>query len=222
MPLKPERLRNLITGGRMLQVKKGQIFQTTDQETRVFYLRSGFVKRYLIKADGTLGVQNIYGEGEIFPITFAFRSLVSINLNNNQEIYYYEAMEKSILFYIKGSDLVAATEEDPLLYKDLMIVSGNRLRQDIYHLENMTLPVVYKRLCHMLIYLADEHGVKLKQGTKIPIGLTQQDLADVLNATRETVSIAMNKLKSLGIVDDKRNIIILSKEKLCKEIYDNE
>ncbi len=220
MPLMPETLRALITGGRMLQVKKGQIFQTTDQESRVFYLRSGYVKRYLIKSDGSLGVQNIYGEGDVFPITFAYRYLLDINLNNDNETYYYEAMEKSIMFYIKATDLVAATEKDPLLYKDLFIVSGNRLRADIHHLENMTLPIVYKRLCHMLLHFAQDYGVKIKEGTKIPLTLTQQDLADFLNATRETVSIAMTKLKQQKIVLDKRNLIIISVEKLTAEIYE--
>jgi hypothetical protein len=75
----------MMLSGRKYKLSKGQIIQSTD-DRRVFnYLVTGYVKRYLITNDGSLGVQVIYGPGDVFPITLAFSVLFDQTINESPE-----------------------------------------------------------------------------------------------------------------------------------------
>src|SRR5512132_4366066 len=96
-------LREMMMEGRKFNLGKGQIIQSTD-DRRVFnLLTQGYVKRYLIGNDGSLGVQVIYGPGDVFPITLAFSILFNQEVSESPETYYYETMTEAELYTINES-----------------------------------------------------------------------------------------------------------------------
>ncbi|HET6863980.1 MAG TPA: Crp/Fnr family transcriptional regulator [Candidatus Saccharimonadales bacterium] len=214
-----DRLKDMICTGRKFNISKGQIIQSTD-DRRVFnYITEGYVKRYLIGNDGNLGVQVVYGPGDVFPITLAFSALFDQQINESPEVYYYEAMSDGEIFTINEADLKAKVEADPKLYRDLMAVSGKRLHSTLHGLENLTLKSSYFRVAHELYYLALRFGHKTNTGTKILIPLTHQDLADILSLTRETVSTAMAELRKNKLISTGKSIVVLDMDKLKEEAY---
>src|SRR3954468_10945355 len=113
-------IKEMMLAGRKFNLTKGQIIQSTD-DRRVFnYIVSGYVKRYLIANDGSLGVQVIYGPGDVFPITLAFSILFDQSINESPETYYYESMTEAEIYTINESDLKESVEANPRLYRDLM------------------------------------------------------------------------------------------------------
>jgi CRP-like cAMP-binding protein len=188
-------LKEMMLKGRRFKLTKNQIIQSTD-DRRVFnYIVSGYVKRYLIANDGSLGVQVIYGPGDVFPITLAFSILFDQAINESPETYYYESMTEAEIYTINETDLKENVENNPKLYRDLMAVSGK------------------------LLYMAQRFGEETKEGVKICIPLTHQDLADILSLTRETVSTCMVQLREKGLIKTGKNIYVVDLEKLEEEAY---
>ncbi|HET7827599.1 MAG TPA: Crp/Fnr family transcriptional regulator [Candidatus Saccharimonadales bacterium] len=213
------RLQNMMLDGRKFSLSKGQIIQSTE-DRRVFnYLTEGYVKRYLIANDGTLGVQVIYGPGDVFPITLAFSILFDQQISESPEVYYYEAITDGEIYTVNEADLKEKVEADPNLYRDLMAISGKRLHSTLHGLENLTLKSSYFRVAHELHYLALRFGKKESKGTKLLIPLTHQDLADILSLTRETVSTAMAQLRKNNLIKVDKNIIVPDMVKLEAEAY---
>ena len=219
--LKPsERLVNMMGSGRNYKIPKGQIIQSTD-DRRVFnYLKSGFVKRYLISNDGSYGVQVIYGPEDMFPITLAFSAVFNRNINESPETYYYEAMTDVELYTIDEATLNEAIQKDPELYKDLFGICGVRLHSTLHGLENLTLSNSYHRVAHEILFLAKKFGAKKAKGTEIQVQLTHQDLADILSLTRETVSTAMVQLRKNKLITTGKNISVPDMAKLEEEAHD--
>jgi CRP-like cAMP-binding protein len=212
-------LKEMMFKGRKFKLAKGQIIQSTD-DRRVFnYITSGYVKRYLIANDGSLGVQVIYGPGDVFPITLAFSILFDQTINESPETYYYEAVTEVEVHTINESELKDSVEDNPRLYRDLMSVAGKRLHSTLHGLENLTLKNSYHRVAHELLYLGQRFGEQKSNGVKILIPLTHQDIADILSLTRETVSTCMVQLRDKKLISTNKNIIIRDMEKLEEEAY---
>jgi CRP-like cAMP-binding protein len=214
-----DELKSMMLKGRHFNLGKGQIIQSTD-DRRVFnYITKGYVKRYLISNDGTLGVQVIYGPGDVFPITLAFSALFDQEINESPETYYYEAVTELELYTVNEDILKDMVESNPQLYRDLMSVAGKRLHSTLHGLENLTLKNSYHRVAHELFYLAQRFGEQKAGGTKILISLTHQDLADILSLTRETVSTCMVQLREKGLIKTNKSIMITDMKKLQEEAY---
>lgn len=179
----------------------------------------GYVKRYLISNEGNYGVQVIYGPGDIFPITLAYSALFNRNINEGPETYYYEAMTEVELHTIDELDMVEQIEQNPILYRDLFAISGNRLHSTLHGLENLTLKTSYQRVAHELLYLAKNFGDKKAAGTVIAVPMTHQDIADILSLTRETVSTAMVQLRKKKLITTGKSIVVPDLEKLADEAF---
>ncbi len=213
-------LTGLLLKGRQYKIPKGQIIQSTE-DRRVFNLLSkGYVKRYLISNDGTYGVQVLYGPQDIFPITLAFSAVFDRDINESPETYYYEAMTDVEIYTVDEVVLKEAVDSNPILYKDLFAIAGERLHSTLHGLENLTLSNSYHRVAHEIVYIAKRFGKKSSKGLTIEVSLTHQDLADILSLTRETVSTAMVQLRKNKLIVTDKNILVPDLEKLEDEAHD--
>src|SRR5579863_7589429 len=80
--------------GRQYKVAKGQVLQSSEDRKVFNLVLDGYIKRYLISNDGSIGVQVLYGPGDLFPITLAFKSLFGLEITESPEVYYYETMSE--------------------------------------------------------------------------------------------------------------------------------
>jgi CRP-like cAMP-binding protein len=214
----PELHKLLMTGKRSKRAK-GQIIQSTEGQRTINLVESGFIKRYLISNTGSLGVEVIYGKGDIFPLTLMFKTLFNQDIYEGPEVYFYEAMCETKIFTIDISTLQEAVEKNPLLYRDLLTESGRRLHSTLNGLENLALKSSYRRVAHQLVYFGSQFGEQKLSGTKILIPFTHQDLADVLSLTRETVSTCIAKLRDKNLIKTGKYIVIPDIEKLKDEAH---
>jgi len=60
-----------------------------------------------------------------------------------------------------------------------------------------------------LLELAEQYGQKHALGIFIGISLTQQDLASIIGATRESVTVVLGDLKSEGLIQVARQKIFI-------------
>jgi CRP/FNR family transcriptional regulator, cyclic AMP receptor protein len=70
---------------------------------------------------------------------------------------------------------------------------------------------VTERLAHLLLHLADTYGVKDAEGVLIGAAFTHADLAHMVGATRQWVTISLKRLQDQGIVVSRKSRIVIRK-----------
>jgi len=214
------KLTKLIRGGMRQTYKREEPIFDTGNMDGIYQVASGFVKRFEIMNNGAINVQGIYGRGDVFSLTYVFKLMQHRKIYNGPETYYYEALGSTTVYKLLGTDLKAALEKDPLLYRDLFSIAGDHFSSDIYLLENQSLPTAEKRVAHLLSFYIECYGKQRRDGIHLIAPLTQQDVADILSLTRETVSLAISSLRENGILANSRKIIVPDKQKLSAAAYE--
>lgn len=195
---------NLLSRGRLLRFKKNQVISSTSDKDVIMLVIKGYVKRYFITDSGSLGVQIVYGPQDVFSLT-KILNLLGQSIYDGPEVYYYETMSDTQVYAMDINTFFEAVEKDPLLYKDLFAEAGYHLKTCVHSIENISLGNTYSRVAHELLFNAKEFGDDTKEGVRLALPLTHQDIADILGTTRETVSKAIIKLRQEGVIDDIRH-----------------
>ena len=201
------------------KVSKGEVLHASDQPATLILLVSGFVKRYFISKRGDLGVQAIYGEGDVFPLTVVFQVLFDLDIYQGPEVYYYEAVTDLKIQTLDPDRLGHIARADPMLYGALLKNAGLRFHSNIQFLENLRLHGAYAKTAHQLAYFGQRFGEKVPEGIRIKLPLTHQDIADIIGTTRETVTASIIRLRDSGLIKTDHNILILDPEKLTAAAY---
>ena len=68
---------------------------------------------------------------------------------------------------------------------------------------------VTDRLAHLLLHLVDAYGIKVPDGTLIAAAFTHADLAHMVGATRQWVTISLKRLQEQGVVVCRKSQIIV-------------
>ncbi len=212
-------LHRLLEGGRHYKLAKKQILQTTEDRQVVNLVIDGYIKRYIILNDGSIGVQITYGPGDVFPLTIVFKTLFDQSLYTGPEVFYYETLTDSEIASVSASDLCEEVKKSPKLYQDLLQEAGVHLESCVHSLENVALKNSQKRVAHQLNFFAKNFGHKTSRGTVINAPFTHQDLADILSLTRETISTAMVQLRKKNLILTEKEIIVPDLAKLEEEAY---
>ena len=212
-------LRALLSSGTLVKVPKGDSLPSSDSRQQVALIKSGFVKRFLITEDGSLGIQIIYGRGDFFPLTLLYKLLLDQDIYTGPEVYHYKAMTDCQLYTMRPEEFVKKVQENPRIYRDLFSEAGQHLASCIHRLENMTMPNAEKRVAHILLFYGQKYGHDETNGVKLTLNMTQQDIADILSVTRETVSAAMRELKQAKLITGSREIVIHDIQKLQDHAY---
>lgn len=208
--------------GRLIKTQRKQVIQTSDSQRAFYLVKSGYIKRYLIRNDGTLSTDVIYGPGDVFSLLLIFRVLFDREILDSPEIYYYEALTEGVeLLSLPADDLREAVQTSPILYRDLLNEAGKRMTYETHGLENIAMKEAYKRVAHQLEYYARQFGEEKGGLVTIIPPLTHQDIADILSITRETVSTCMARLRRQKLIVVKgRQIVVCDLQKLHDEAYD--
>lgn len=76
---------------------------------------------------------------------------------------------------------------------------------------------ITERLAHLLLHLCDLYGLPEDDGTVIAATFTHADLAHMVGATRQWVTISLKRLSDQGVVTTKRGqIVVLRPEALAQ------
>lgn len=179
----------------------------------------GYVKRYKIGNDGSLGVQIVYGPQDVFSLTKAYRLLLDQSLYDGPEVYYYSAMSDAQLYCLEGEAFATAVGENPMIYRELFSEAGHHLKTCVHSIENISLPNAYARVAHQLLFFAKEFGERTPEGISPRMPLTHQDIADILGITRETATMSIIKLRKEGLISNDRQFSVLDFEGLEEAAY---
>jgi CRP/FNR family transcriptional regulator, cyclic AMP receptor protein len=75
-----------------------------------------------------------------------------------------------------------------------------------------------ERLAHLLLHLIDLYGVEEREGTLIAASFTHADLAHMIGATRQWVTMSFRRFSELGILDAHGTNIVIKRASLLTKI----
>jgi len=79
---------------------------------------------------------------------------------------------------------------------------------------------ITQRLAHLLLHLVDAYGIKQADGTFIAAAFTHADLAHMVGATRQWVTISLQRLQDQGILLCRRSQIVVRRRDALVEMRD--
>lgn len=203
-------LEEVFNGSPVLSYDKHQIIiHADDIPSDIFYLKNGFVKKTALLENGREITLRLYKPGSFFPLVWAFTNIDNFFYTTVTSVELQKAPRDTFVSYIQ-------THPDALfdLTKQILISEHELFTNIVHALSGDS----YHRVVASLVLCAKRFGVKEKKDMRITVPLTHQNIAEITGMTRETVSLAMLKLKKKKIItSSNRAIVIRNIEALEKE-----
>lgn len=183
------------------------VFHENDPASAFYMVKSGKVKIYKVSRDGREQVLAILGDGQIFGDVPTF--------DGGPYPATAATMEDSQIYLIRRDDLLEVVRRHPEIAIQIIAVLGQRLRQALELVRDLSFKQVPHRLAGLLLKLAEQYGEEKDGGVLINISLSRQELADIVGTSRETVTRELKKMERSGLVGiERRQITILDREEL--------
>jgi CRP-like cAMP-binding protein len=77
---------------------------------------------------------------------------------------------------------------------------------------------ITQRLAHLLLHLVELYGFKEAEGTLIAAAFTHADLAHMVGATRQWVTISLKRMQDRGVVRNRRSQIVICRPDVLEEM----
>jgi CRP-like cAMP-binding protein len=124
-------------------------------------------------------------------------------------------LEQVELLLITRTDFLALLEQHPRMAIVLLRVLARRLRHAVAQQAQLGTHDVVGRLAQRLVELCDRFGQTEERGVEIDLGMSQEELASWIGASREGASKAFGVLRALRIVETgRRHVTVLDVEAL--------
>ena len=211
--LADEDIRELMAVAKRRTFRSGEvIFHREDPGLVLYVIKEGKVKISLISPEGQEISLVVFGKGECFG-EFAILD----GLPRSADAV---AMEKVECYTLQRSDFHQAIMKNPKIAIQVMEVLSKRLRSTDQMVEDLIFLDVYGRVAKKLLELAEAHGTKVEDGIRIDVRLTQQELASMVGASRESVNKVMGYFTDKNFIStDKHKITLHRISELKRRIY---
>ncbi len=188
--------------------RKGRIiFMEGEPGEAVFFVKAGRVKISKQTSDGREHILHFINPGDVFAEVVMF--------GDGTYPATAEVVEDSTIGLIRNVDMERIIQENPGIALGFLKIMARRLRISQQQLIELALLDTTRRAASMLLFLASEQGTKTDQGIEIDISLTNQDLANLIGTSRETVNRILSDFRRQKAISVNRGrVTILDKYKL--------
>ena len=203
-----ENSRALIDSMNPVAFARGDVlFHEGDPGDRLFVIRSGKIKLGRRSSDGRENLLSIQGPGEMFGELSLF--------DPGPRTATATVVADAELVELAHTDLVAWLEQHPTVAKHLLKALAHRLRRTNEALADLVFSDVPGRVAKALLDLATRFGQPTDEGVRVAHDLTQEELAQLVGASRETVNKALADFAARGWVRrEGRAVVLLDADRL--------
>jgi CRP/FNR family cyclic AMP-dependent transcriptional regulator len=200
-------LRASMTG---VKLSRGQVlFKEGDEGDRLFVVVDGKLKLGTTSNDGRENLLSILGPGDMFGELSLF--------DPGPRTATATAVVDSKLLTLANDQVIGWVKEHPQVSLQLLGRLAQRLRKANDVLSDLVFADVPGRVAKAIIELGKRFGAKKDDGLHVNHELTQEELAQLVGASRETVNKALADFASRGWVKlEPRAVIVLDYERLVK------
>jgi CRP/FNR family transcriptional regulator, cyclic AMP receptor protein len=181
----------------------GAMILTAEQPGEVAYIiLEGTLKVSTIQGNGRELTLALLGPGEIVgELALADRAARSADVT---------ALEPAVLVWLDRGTFERLRREIPGITENLLRLLARRLRLANAQLQAMATLDVHGRVARQLLTLADVLGEEVADGVRIPLRITQSDLAALVGATRVRVNeVLVGFTRRRHIAVDRRHRITI-------------
>jgi methanogenic corrinoid protein MtbC1 len=190
-------------GHREVRHKGEMLFWQGDPVDVIYVLISGTVKSFSVSAEGKTYTYGFAGPGDILG---ASEFLLVKEYDTMAEVA--EACE---LITIPARDFEQEFSQNPILAQILVRNLAKSVRTMSSQVRELGFLDVQQRLKQRLIELAQEYGIVTKEGIRIDLDITHEEIGELVAANRVTITSYLNEFKRRGYLwKDGRSLIILS------------
>lgn len=180
--------------------KGGYIYFEAFHHNKLYFVKEGYIRIGYIDDSGREVIKEIIQKGELFgQIT-----LEKSNLNGEFAQAYKTGVS---LCAFSIDDFQNLLQKKPALALKYSKQVGSKLRQIENRLVNLLNKDVKTRLLNFLWLLAQKHAHPNSNTTCIPNFLTQEDIANLIGSSRQTVTTLFNELANDGLLTYNRQEI---------------
>jgi len=193
-----------------VKLSRGQIlFKEGDAGDRLFVVVDGKLKLGTTSNDGRENLLSILGPGDMFGELSLF--------DPGPRTATATAVVDSKLLALANDQVIGWVKEHPQVSLQLLGRLAQRLRKANDVLSDLVFADVPGRVAKAIIELGERFGTKKDDGLHVNHELTQEELAQLVGASRETVNKALADFATRGWIRlEPRAVIVLDLERLVK------
>lgn len=180
----------------------GLVTSPEDVDERLYIVKRGRLRLYRLTPDGKQLTLDILDKGRVFGRMSWLGQEVSD--------VYAEAVEDALVCSFTRSELSRLVDRFPAVGLNIIRYLAERLTVSEREREIMAFRSVEERLAARLLDLADRFGVPADAGIEIDARLTQQELADMIGTSRETLALTVSSLRERGILDMRQQRVVIN------------
>ncbi len=166
------------------------IFREGDRGDALYVITSGKVKLGRTSADGRESLLSVMGPGEMFGELSLF--------DPGPRLTSATAVNDSNLIALYNKDLRTFIADHPEVAMQMLAGLARRLRRTNEGLSDLVFTDVPGRVAKALLDLAARFGQPMDDGLRVGHDLTQEELAQLVGASRETVNKALADFAARG------------------------
>jgi CRP/FNR family transcriptional regulator, cyclic AMP receptor protein len=201
--LNEDQLTTLSAMVRLEVVVKSDHVAYDDPGHEVIYLvKTGFMRILRLLDDGREVTIEVIGPGSLFG-----QIGKSIADSNTREIA--EALGEATVCVFRRESFERTLRTWPDLYHNIAVYDRQRHEQLRERLIDLAFRSVPSRIASILLRYASAYGEHHSDGIILNSSMTQQDVADLIGASRQTVTTELNQWREQGIIDFDRSRYIL-------------
>jgi CRP/FNR family cyclic AMP-dependent transcriptional regulator len=185
------------------------VFREGDAGDRLFVILDGKVKIWRAAADGRENLLAVLGAGDMFGELSLF--------DPGPRTASVSAVTDSRLASLDHDDLRPLLIDRPAVAGQLLRALAQRLRRTNESLADLVFTDVPGRVAKALLDLAEKFGTEEADGTRVQHDLTQEELAQLVGASRETVNKALSEFASRGWLRlEGRTVLLIDRDRLAR------
>jgi CRP/FNR family cyclic AMP-dependent transcriptional regulator len=191
-----------------VKLSRGDVlFREGDEGDRVYVVIEGKIKLGRTSSDGRENLLALLGPGQMFGELSLFdpgpRSATAT------------AVTDTTLLGLGHSALLPWLTGRPEVSRGLLLQLASRLRRSNDTLADLVFSDVPGRVAKALLELSERFGAPTNEGIRVEHDLTQEELAQLVGASRETVNKALADFTSRGWIRlEQRSVVLLDVDRL--------
>lgn len=177
------------------------VFEPNPEPHSVYLLERGLVRIYRLSALGDEATLGYVRPGEVFGELGAF--------SDQPRESFATAVRTARVWRVPRVELKRILDGHPRIALSVTAQIGNRMKRIESRVENLVFRNLRSRLAHILLELGEDFGRNEDGFRLVDIPLSQQDLAALVGATRQSVNGCLGELRAEKLIEYRRRRIAL-------------
>jgi len=190
--------------------RKGILFSDGEEAKGFYVILSGKVKLFKVSPEGKEQILHIVSAPEAFAEAALFLE--------GEYPAFAEALSDTQLFFFPRREFIQFIEKNPRLSINMIVSLSQYLKRLASLIEELSLKEVSSRIAKYLIDLSMKGAKEGKSFKEIELDLSKTQLALRLGTISETFSRTLAKMRVKGIIEVKRNRILILNRQALEEL----